>query len=116
MRGMTLIFQEKSDMGYPLPIMKSKTTEASREFWDFITLIAERVRKGVMYEPRSFFLEPAEAPHGQQTKVLLKTATGIVLVGIILEDGTPGIYDFCTDRYIQRDDWGGIVGWMPLPE
>jgi hypothetical protein len=48
--------------------------------------------------------------------VLLKTATGIVLTGIIFEDGTPGIYDFCCDRYIQRESWFGLAGWMHLPQ
>ncbi len=64
----------------------------------------------------SLFQEPSVAPQGKETKVLLKTETNVVLVGVIFEDGAPGIYDFCKDRYVQRDDWHGIVGWMPLPE
>jgi hypothetical protein len=58
----------------------------------------------------------AEVPLDKQTKALFKTAAGIVLLGIIFEDGMPGIYDFCCDRYILRDDWFGIVGWMSIPE
>lgn len=108
--------QEKMDMGYPMPVIEDKTTEASREFWNHAVVVAEQVRKGVLPELPSLFLEPAEAPQGQQIKVLLKTSTRIVLVGIVFENGTPGIYDFGTNRYIQRDDWDGIVGWMPVPE
>ena len=55
-------------------------------------------------------------PDGRNQKILLRTETGIVLVGIVFENGTPGIYDFCKDRYVQREDWHGIAGWMPLPE
>lgn len=54
--------------------------------------------------------------NGLRTKVLLKTSSSHVLVGVIFENGTPGIYDFCKDRYVQREDWHGITGWMPLPE
>jgi hypothetical protein len=57
-----------------------------------------------------------EAPRGVQTKVLLKTRAGLVWTGIIFDDGLPGIYDFCCDRYIRRDSWFGLVGWMRIPE
>lgn len=108
--------QERSHMGYSMPAIEDKTTEASREFWNHVVVIAKQAREGMLPQLPSLFLEPAEAPQGQQIKVLLKTGTRIVLVGVIFENGTPGIYDFCTNRYIQRDDWDGIIGWMPLPE
>lgn len=62
------------------------------------------------------FRPVADVPTGRQIKVLVKTITKIVFVGIIFEDGTLGIYDFCKGRYIKREDWFGIAGWMQLPE
>ena len=103
-------------MGFALPAVNSGSSQVGREFWDHIEAVAEQARKGISSGLPSFFRDPAEAPRGRQAKVLLKTATRIVLVGIIFEDGHPGIYDFCSDRYIHRDDWHGISGWMPLPE
>jgi hypothetical protein len=67
-------------------------------------------------QTRTQFHPITDIPTGVQTKVLLKTLAGIVLVGILFEDGTPGIYDFCCDRYIARDDWNGFAGWMAIPD
>lgn len=98
---------ETSEMGNAPIIEKSEPLEP----WIHAEAADEQVRSVT-----SLFRDPTSAPEVLPTKVLLKTETRIVLVGIIFEDGAPGIYDFCSDRYIRRDDWHGIVGWMPLPE
>jgi hypothetical protein len=99
-----------------LPLFNNTPSEQHREFWNHIEAIATQVDQGILPDPPSLFRDPSERPRGAQIKVLLKTVTRITLVGIIFDNGTPGIYDFCSDRYIKREDWDGIAGWMPLPE
>jgi hypothetical protein len=54
-------------------------------------------------------------PSGEQTKVLLKTMSNIILLGLIFEDGSVGVYAYPADRYYVRDA-RFFKGWMPLPQ
>lgn len=102
---------EPAEMGNTPTIETSGRSETARKSLTQAGAIAEQA-----CSTTSLFRDPTDAPEKLPVKVLLKTETRVVLVGIIFADGTPGIYDFCGDRYIRRDDWHGIDGWMPLPE
>ncbi len=64
----------------------------------------------------SLFLPISEAPLGTNQRILIKTVSNHVFVAKIDADGNPRIYDFCSYRYVLRDDWEGIIGWMPIPD
>lgn len=80
---------------------------------------SQRAQQAPKSEPKTMGLRwrtPEEAPKLTQTKVLLKISSGFVLAGIIFEEGTPGLYDLSSDRYMERSTWTNIRGWLPISE